>query len=157
MYTPTKGRRELVLYGKKAPDTVVKVNGVVQEHEDGVIYRFETSNDFHGWFDISIEGLVEIDIHKCFATYPIYRNGDSVLTPCTFKQYKFCLWMYPQNYGYHDGIEYKHLMLNGATYLVKDRDKIHSVYEYDTDLDVREFDYAYNMQYILKDLHDEVE
>jgi len=156
MYIPTKGKREIVLYGRKEPDAIIKVDGVVQEHEDGVIYRIPSSNDFHGWFDIFIEGMVEIHMHNCYAKYPIYDNSDELST-IKFKQYKFCLWMYPENYGHHNEIEYKHLILNGPSYIIKDADEEQNIYDYDTNLKIKPFDYAYNMHYIREQLHNEME
>lgn len=127
---PVKGLRHVVLYGYKDPDTIVKVNGVQQNNEDGIVYRFISPSDFFGWYDISITGRVEINRSKCLYYYP--HNNAGIWTYQSGEQSRYCEWMYPEEYGYHDDISYKHLIVNGPSYVLTE-----GVWDYETDLHLK--------------------
>jgi hypothetical protein len=153
--TPVIGYREVILYGKKEKNAVIKINGDIQKNEDGIIYRLHSPSSFHGWWDIEIEGLVEIFPDNCYYNYPLLDGN--ILEIYSGLQYEMCKWMYPENFGIHAGIKYKHLILNGPSYIEKTGERLRSIYEYETDLKIKKFDYAYNMQYIYKELHNDME
>ena len=138
-----KGRRTLVLYGNKSPNTTITVDGKIQESIDGIIYTIESDCSFTGKYNIQISGNVELLSQNSISYYPALYKGEIRELP--IRQDVYCHWM---STDYFDKslllLQYKHLILGGPTFA--DLDNNTEVYEYDTDIKIEPYNYELNMQ-----------
>jgi hypothetical protein len=140
--TANKGYRDSVLYGIKDKDTVIKVNGEVQNNTDGILYSMTSECSFTGSFEVEIQGPVEILSMNSIAYYPGFYKGGFRELP--IRQDVYCKWMDPGNYGKNDSLVFQHHILAGPTFA--DLDNNTEVYEYDTDIKIEPYNYELNMQ-----------